>query len=315
MIIRRKALGLLGALGAGLLMAGSAAQAQEYPSKEIQWIIPFSAGSGADTFARTLIAATEDVLGVSIVPVNREGGGTAIGTAAASMQAPDGYTLFSQSDTLALGLSKGEWPVTVDNVQAVARINADYKVLMVPAASPFQSFEEFVAYAKANPGKVRMGGVGSRSWSSAFVRKMTGAAGIEVTYVPYDGGSKVVSAILGENIDAAVITSSNINAQVDAGEIRMLAQSLGDRVPERPDVPTFKEMGLSQIDGDVLWRGVFAPAGTPDEVLARLSAAFEQAIKDERWRAYMAKQKQQDAFMDHTTFDAFFRARVAELTE
>lgn len=315
MIIRRKALGLIGALAAGLSLAAASAQAQDYPSKEIQWIIPFSAGSGADTFARTLIAATEDVLGVSIVPVNRDGGGTAIGTTAAATQAPDGYTLFSQSDTLALGLSKGDWPVSVDDVQAVARINADFKVLMVPASSPFSTFEEFVAHAKANPGQIKMGGVGSRSWSSAFVRKLTNAAGIEVTYVPYDGGSKVVSAILGENIDAAVITSSNINAQVDAGEIRMLAQSLGERTPERPDVPTFKEMGLTQIDGDVLWRGVFAPAGVPEEVLAKLSAAFEQAIKDPRWRDYMAKQKQQDAFMDHAAFDEYFRARVAELVE
>lgn len=315
MTIRRHALGLVGAIAAGVAFALPAAAQEDYPSKEIQWIIPFSPGSGADTFARTLIAATEDVLGVSIVPQNREGGGSAIGVAAAATQAADGYTLFSQSDTLALGLSTGDWPVSVDDVQPVARINADYKTLMVPAGSEFQSFEDFVAYAKENPGDIRMGGVGSRSWSSAFVRKLTNAAEIEVTYVPYDGGSKVVSAILGENIDAAVITSSNINEQVDAGNIRILAQSLGERVPERPDVPTFKELGLTSIDGDVLWRGVFAPAGVPEEVLVVLSEAFEKAIEDPRWRDYMAKQKQQDAYMPYDEFTEFFRARVAELTE
>jgi tripartite-type tricarboxylate transporter receptor subunit TctC len=121
--------------------------------------------------------------------------------------------------------------------------------------------------------------------------------------------------ILGENIDAAVITSSNINEQVDAGNIRILAQSLGERVPERPDVPTFKELGLTSIDGDVLWRGVFAPAGVPEEVLVTLSEAFEKAIEDPRWRDYMAKQKQQDAYMPYDEFSEFFRARVAELSE
>ena len=114
---------------AGMALTASGATAQEYPDQEIQWIIPFSPGSGADTFSRTLIGATEDVLDVTIVPVNREGGGTAIGVAAAASSAADGYTLFSQSDTLALGLSTGDWPVTVDDIQAVARINADYKTL------------------------------------------------------------------------------------------------------------------------------------------------------------------------------------------
>ena len=300
---------------AGMMLAAPMATAQDYPEGEIQWIIPFSPGSGADTFARILIGATEDVLGVTIVPVNREGGGTAIGVAAAALAEPDGYTLFSQSDTLALGLSTGDWPVTVDDVQAVARINADYKTLIVPGGSEIDSYEEFVALAQENPGELRVGGVGSRSWSSFFVRKLVNGADIEVTYVPYDGGSNVVSAILGENIDAAVITSSNINAQVDAGEIRILAQSLAERVDERPDVPTFLELGHEDIDEDVLWRGVFAPAGVTEEVLEVLSAAFEQAIEDPEWQEYMEREAQQSAFMGYEEFDAFFRDAVAGYSE
>lgn len=299
--------------GAMLALPGVAAMAQDaYPEREIQWIIPFSPGSGADTFARTLISATEDVLGATIVPVNRQGGGTAIGVAAAASQPADGYTVFSQSDTLALGLSTGNWPVTVDDIQAVARINADYKTLIVPGNSPFESYEDLVAFARENPGKLRLGGVGSRSWSSFFTKRLTRGADIEVTYVPYDGGSKVVAAVLGENIDAAVITSSNVNTQVDAGEIRMLAQSLSERAPERPDVPTFLELGHEDIDGDVLWRGVFAPAGTPEDILATLSGALEKALEDPRWQAYMKQKAQQPAFMDYKEFDSYFRAKVAE---
>lgn len=299
----------------GMSLVASGAIAQDYPNREIEWIIPFSPGSGADTFARTLIGATEDVLDATIVPVNREGGGTAIGVAAAASAEADGYTLFSQSDTLALGLSTGDWPVGVDDIQAVARINADYKTLIVPGGSEFESYEDFVSFAQENPGELRVGGVGSRSWSSFFVRTIVEGADIEVTYIPYDGGSNVVSAILGENIDAAVITSSNINAQVDAGEIRILAQSLSERVEERPDVPTFQELGLKTISDDVLWRGVFAPAGVPEEVLQTLSAAFEKAIQSPEWQEYMEREAQQPAFMGYEEFNTFFRDAVAGYSE
>lgn len=310
MTITRK-FGLIAAVAAGLGL-GTAATAQDYPNKPINWIIPFSAGSGADTFARNLIRVTEAELGVSIVPINREGGGSSIGTAFAAAQAPDGYTIFSSSDTMALGLAAGQWPVTVDQVQGVARVNADYKTLIVPANSPFQTFEEFRDHALANPGAVRLGGVGARSWSSVFANNLVANMGATINYIPYDGGSQVVSAIVGENIEAAVITSSNINAQVDAGDIRILAHSLGQRAEDRPDVPTFGEIGYEDMSDDLLWRGVFAPAGTPEEVLEVLSNAIERAITADSWRAYMENQRQQDAFMAHGEFDDYLKRVVAE---
>lgn len=287
-------------------------RAQDYPQKPINWVIPFSPGSGADTFARTLIAATEDVLGQTIVPVNKDGGGTAIGVAYSLAQPADGYTVFSQSDTLVLGLTGGQWPVEAEGIQPVARINADYKTLVVPANSPLKSYKDFVAAAKASPGGLKVGGVGSKSWSSFFVDKVAKGAEIEVTYVPYDGGSGVVSAVLGENIDAAVVTSSNVNAQVDSGGLRMLALSLGERAEDRPDVPTFVEEGHEDIDDEVLWRGVFAKAGTPEPVLEKLSAALGQAIKDPRWQEYMTKQRQQDVFMPYKDFTQYYKEQIEE---
>jgi len=303
--------GLIAAIAAGLGL-GSAATAQDYPNESITWIIPFSAGSGADTFARTLILATEKVLGVPIVPVNRDGGGSAIGTAFASAQAPDGYTIFSSSDTLAVGVAAGQWPVEIDAIQGVARVNADYKVLVVPGNSPFQTFEEFREFALANPGAVRLGGVGARSFSSVFANKLIANTGAQLNYIPYDGGSQIVAALVGENIEAGITTSSNINAQVDAGDLRILAHSLGQRAVDRPDVPTFGEIGYADMSDDLLWRGVFAPAGTPDEVLQALSDALQEAIKDPNWRAYMENQRQQDAFMPYGEFDDYVKRIVAE---
>lgn len=302
----------LAAACAVVLGLAAPAQAEDYPSKPINWVIPFSPGSGADTFARTLIAATEKVLGQTIVPVNKEGGGTAIGVAYAVNHPADGYTLFSQSDTLVLGLTSGKWPVKPDQIQPVARVNADYKTLIVPAGSPLKTYKDFVAAAKAKPGGLKVGGVGSASWSSFFVDKLAKGADIKVTYVPYDGGSKVVSAVLGSNIDAAVVTSSNVNAQVDSGDIRMLAQSLGKRAADRPDVPTFKEEGQSNIDDDVLWRGVFAPKGTPKPILETLSEAIKKALQDPSWKKYMKQQRQQDAYMDYQTFTKYFKQQIAD---
>lgn len=306
-----KTLKLAAALALGIGLVG-AVHAADYPEKPINWIIPFSPGSGADTFARTLIAATEDVLGQTIVPINKEGGGTAIGVAYSLAQPADGYTVFSQSDTLVLGITGGQWPVKAEDVQPVARINADYKTLVVPKNSPFKSFKDFVEAAKANPGGVKIAGVGAKSWSSFFVKKMSKGAGIELSYVPYDGGSAVVSAVLGENIDAAVVTSSNVNAQVDSGDLRMLAQSLGDRVEDRPDVPTFLEEGLTDINDEVLWRGVFTKAGTPEDVLQKLSAALKTATEDQRWQDYMANQRQQKAYMPYDEFTDYYKQQIID---
>lgn len=311
MTITRR-LGLIAGIAAGLGL-GSASLAQaDYPTQSINWIIPFSAGSGADRFARTLIRATEDVLGVPIVPINRDGGGSSIGTAYAAAQAPDGYTVFSTSDTLAVGLATGQWPVTVDAIQGVARINADYKVLVVPGNSPYETFEDFLDFALANPGAVRLGGVGARSFSSVFANKLIANSGAQLNYIPYDGGSQIVSALVGENIEAGITTSSNINAQVDAGDIRILAHSLDRRADDRPDVPTFGEIGYEDMHDDLLWRGVFVPAGTPEEVLQVLSDALEQAIEAPEWRSYMENQRQQDAFMSYEAFDEYFKAVVAD---
>jgi tripartite-type tricarboxylate transporter receptor subunit TctC len=306
-----KSLGMALAVIAAMGVAAPAF-ADEYPSKPINWVIPFSPGSGADTFARTLITATEQVLGQKIVPVNKDGGGTAIGVAYSLAQPADGYTIFSQSDTVVLGVTGGQWPVKAEDIQPIARINADYKTIVVPKNSPFKTYKDFLAAAKANPGGLKVGGVGAKSWSSFFVGKLQKGGDIKVTYVPYDGGSGVVSAVLGENIDAAVVTSSNVNAQVDSGDLRMLAHSLAKRIPDRPDVPTFAEEGHADISDELLWRGVFAKTGTPAPVLEKLSAALEQAIKDPRWQDYMKQQRQQEAFMGPEQFGEYFKAQVEE---
>jgi putative tricarboxylic transport membrane protein len=284
----------------------------DYPSKEVNWIIPFSPGSGADTFARVLIKVTEKHLGQKIIPINKEGGSTAVGVSYVLSQEADGYTLFSQSSTLPLMIASGQVPFSEKDLKAISQINADYKVLAVNAKSDIKTFEDFVNYAKQNPGKVKIGGVGTKSWSDVFASKILKGNDLKATYIPYDGGSNVVAAILGENLDAAVLTSSNINAQVEAGEIRMLAVSLSKRESNNPDVPTFKELGYENIEDDLLWRGVFGKAGIPEERVKVLNEAFQKALKDPEWLDYMEKEQQMDAFMESEPFEQLMSKEITE---
>src|SRR5690606_39095529 len=160
----------------------------DYPNKEIEWVIPFSPGSGADVFARTLIKLTEKHLGQTIIPVNKEGGSTAVGVSYVLSKPADGYTLFSHSTTLPYTIASGQLPFTAEEIQGINRINADVKTLAVNASSDIQSFEDLIAKAKSKPGSIKIGGVGTKSWSDVFYNKMIQGAGIEATCVPYDGG-------------------------------------------------------------------------------------------------------------------------------
>lgn len=284
----------------------------DYPIEEINWIIPFSPGSGADTFARALIKVTEKHLGQKIIPINKEGGSSAVGVSYVLSQKADGYTVFSHSNTLPLLIASGQVPFTEKDLKAISQINADYKVLAVNANSDIKTFEDFVTYAKENPGKVKVGGVGTKSWSDVFASKILKGKDLKATYIPYDGGSNVVSSILGENLDAAVFTSSNINAHVEAGEIRILALSLSEREPKLPNVPTFKELGYDSIDNDLLWRGIFGKSGIPEERIKVLNEAFQEALKDPEWLDYMEKEQQMEAYLDSETFQKLVYKEVTE---
>lgn len=275
-------------------------EADVFPEKPITWVIPFDAGSGADTFARTLGKAAEKNLGTNFVYVNKPGGSGGIAISYLQSQATDGYTIASHSSTLVYALASGEIPFKVEDIDFLTRINADPEVLAVPSSSPFITLEDFVAYAKSNPAQMNVGGVGAFSTASVCSDLFKQAAGVDYKYIPFDGGNEATVAVLGANVDAAWLTSNNAAAQVEAGKLRLLATANNTKNEKQPDVPTFKEKGYDFES--ILWRGVIALPGIPEDRIAKLQDAFQKALQDPEWLEYMENEGQIDAYLPAAEF-------------
>ncbi|SDI83457.1 Bug family tripartite tricarboxylate transporter substrate binding protein [Paenibacillus naphthalenovorans] len=287
----------------------------DYPNKPINLVIPFSPGVAGDTFSRTFAKIAEKYVGQPFVPVNKEGGSGAVGVSYMMSQPADGYTITYHSSTFAYTMASGQVPFKTKDIVPIASINADYQVLAVLKESPFSTFDDFVRYAKANPGKLKVSGSQTKGTNHVFLYKILKEAGIEANYIPYDGGSKTLLALLGGNVDALVSSSSVVNQHVDSGEVRILAVTGSERAPNRPDVPTFKELGLTNIVDENLWRAFFGKPGIPQHRLEKLSKAFEQVIQDPEWRKFMETDQQIDFYKNTADFTEYFNNYVTDAEE
>ena len=277
MISRRTLLASGLAFGAGI---ATKASAQSYPDKPIRMIVPFPPGGPIDTMARLAGKFITDGLGQQVVIENRPGAGSTIGSKAAAAAAPDGYTLmFGSSGSLAtapsLYVNAG-----IDPLKMFAPISSFAllpHLMVVSEEVPAKTVAEFVAYAKANPGKVNYG-AGLGTPPHLLSRLFSDKAGINATYVPYQGAAQsVIDLVAGRNhytIDGTVI----LMPQVRAGKLRPIATGRAERWPELPDVPTLVESGYPDFTLDA-WTGVVAPHGTPEPIITSLNAAITKGLQ------------------------------------
>ncbi|HBW34885.1 tripartite tricarboxylate transporter substrate binding protein [Desulfosporosinus sp. BICA1-9] len=272
----------------------------DYPNKPITWVIPFDPGSGADIFARTLGKSVEKNLGQNFVYMNKPGGSGGIALSYLKSQPTDGYTIGSHSSTLMYSIASKSIPYKIDDVSYLARINADPEVLAVPGNSPFKTLEDFITYAKANPGKLKVAGVGAFSTASAVSDLLKAKAAIQYDYVPYQGGNEAAVAILGSNVDAGWYTSSNVRNYLESGKVRLLAIATKDQDPSLKGVPALKEKGFD-IEM-ILWRGIIAIPGMPEARVKKLEEAFDKAMTDPDWLKYMDQEKQVEAYLPSKEF-------------
>jgi len=284
--------------------------AGSFPEKPVELIITVSAGSAADVFARMLAKASEKPLGQPIVCKNKPGGGHAIAISYVLSQPADGYTIFGQTDTLAFGLATGKLPFKATDLQPIVIATSDPNLLIVNATSPFKTVKDFVSFAKENPGKVKVGGVGANSVFHYLADVMSAKAKIKLKWIPYEGGSKVAMAILGSNVDAAVVSSGNVRNHIRAGKLRALGIFTAERDEYLRDVPTMKELG-HDID-NLHWRGILTKKGVPEERLAVLEKAFQEGLKDPLWINYIKKHEQTQNFYGRKEFSKMFMQGVEE---
>jgi tripartite-type tricarboxylate transporter receptor subunit TctC len=277
MISRRALLATGAAFGAAV---ATNARAQAYPDKPIKMIVPFPPGGPIDTMGRLAGKFITDSLGQQVVVENRPGAGSTIGSKAAAASAPDGYTLmFGSSGSLAVAPSLYV-NAGIDPLKMFAPVSTFAllpHLMVVSDQVPAKTVAEFVAYAKANPGKVNYGaGLGTppHLLGALFSDK----AGINATYVPYQGAAQsVIDLVAGRNhytIDGTVI----LLPQVRAGKLRAIAMGRAERWPELPDVPTLVESGYPDFTLDA-WTGLLAPHGTSEPILAKLNAAITKGLQ------------------------------------
>jgi tripartite-type tricarboxylate transporter receptor subunit TctC len=276
------------AAAAALAVASPAALAQDnFPSKEIRFIVPWNAGGSNDIAARQIsqILAAE---GINVIVENVPGATGSIGMTRVANAAPDGYTVgMGTSSTLAL-IAQGLTPLKNEQFAPIARVTLDPLVLLVPTNTPFgNNLESFVAHLKKNPGKVSIGTPGNNNLNHIFAVMSGRAAGVDIVAVPYTGGSKVVTDLAGKQLEAAVLKPSETKAQMDAGLVKPIAVFANERLKALPDVPTFKEKGFDVFPYGPLVQMAYivAPANTPPAAQEKLTAIFTKAIQNPKFKA------------------------------
>jgi tripartite-type tricarboxylate transporter receptor subunit TctC len=275
---------------ASIAIAGLAfsASAGSYPEKPITFVVPYSAGGSSDTLVRGMQPFLEKAMGATIVPKNITGGGGAVGMSQALFSSKaDGYTVTLPSNAV-FGLEGlGNVPWKHEDFDTIARIITEDYSITVRADSPWKTLDEFVAFAKANPGKIKMGFSGFGSSTHIVAAAFADQFGLEFQFVPYKGGSKTVAATMGGHIDANTHHPAETKAGVDAGKLRVLATMGPKRSNLYPDVPTMQELGHEWVVSQ--WRGISMPKGVSDEVKAKWEDALKKVTADPDFQKFITE--------------------------
>jgi tripartite-type tricarboxylate transporter receptor subunit TctC len=283
---QRRRLLASGALAPLLTVIAARVRAEErWPSRPVTLIVPFPPGGVADTVGRPVADALSRLLGQPVVVENRAGAGGGVGMAHVAKASPDGYTLLLALSSIAI-LPHADQVLErtplyqLDQLQPIARFTADPTVLAVRADSPWQDLESFLAQARAKPGSITFGSSGLYGTMHVPMEMLKQATGTYLLHVPYTGAGPAVVGLLGGQVDALATGPATIVQHVKAGKVRALAHWGTGRLGPLPDVPSLTERGVKATFSQ--WAGLFAPAKTPEPVVAQLREAARRAAEDER---------------------------------
>jgi tripartite-type tricarboxylate transporter receptor subunit TctC len=271
------------------VIAGAYAQSS-YPDHAIKVILPYTAASPIDVSARIIAPALALRLGQPVVVENRAGGGTTIGLKMVMSATPDGYTLLytnSPTHVIAQLLAKGFSYDPVNDFVPIVMVGSTSLVLVVAVDVPANTLQEFIAYAKVNPGKLNFGfGQGTLPHLVGEAFKI--ATGTDIASIPYRGGAAAVTDMLGGRIQMGLSAVGNLLPLIRDGKIKALAVTSATRSGELPDVPTMIESGFPSLTS-VTYYGFLGPAGTPADVVAKLNSEVNESLKAAELRAALVK--------------------------
>jgi tripartite-type tricarboxylate transporter receptor subunit TctC len=294
------------------MLAAASAFAQGYPARPVRVLVPFSAGGTVDIVARIVGAKLASDLGQPFLVENKPGAGGTIASAQLSKSPGDGYTLMVMSQALAYSASLyPDLPYdTLRDLAPIAFVGATPNALVVTNSLPVTTVQEFLAYARANPGRIAYGSAGVGSAGHLAVELLQSLTGTRLTHVPYKGNAPVLSDLIGGQIQVSLLTMPSVMPYVKGGKVRAIATSGSRRSPALPEVPTIAEAGVPGYEYTP-WYGMFGPGTLPRELTARINAAVNKALANAELGGKLAQQGLEVRAMTSAQFAEVVRTDVA----
>jgi tripartite-type tricarboxylate transporter receptor subunit TctC len=289
--------------------------AQTYPDKPVRLIVPFSAGGPADLLGRLIAEKLTRSLGQTVVVINKDGAGTILGVDMAAKATPDGYTLLLGNVAMVINSSAGK-RLPYDLKRDLAPVSLAFTqplILVINPSLPIVNLKEFIAYAKANSGKLKYGSSGIGTSIHLTSELFRNATGIELTHIPYNGAAPALTDLLGGQIDLMFPGITPVVAHVKSGKLRAIGLTSAKRSAALPDVPTMNELGVANFES-IGWYGVLVPAGTPKPVVARLNRDLVAALSQPDLRERLASQGGDAAASTPEQFAAFIDSELKKWT-
>ena len=295
-------------------VAVTTAIAQEYPSRSVRLIIPFTPGGGTDIMGRLLARKLGEMFGQQVVVDNRPGAGTVIGSDLLAKSPPDGYTLILQINALAANQSLyAKLPYdTLKDFLPVILVGSTPNVLVVHPSLPAKSVQGFVSLARARPDQIAYAssGVGGAAFLATELFKLK--TGVRMIHVPYKGTAPALQSIISGETQAMVAALPGTLPFIQAARIHALGVTSAQRAVAAPQIPTMVEAGIAGFEFST-WYGVFSPAGTPRDIVLKLNAAVTKVLGQPDFKAQLAREGLDPAGGTPEAFDNYFRAEVVKL--
>jgi len=279
-----------------------------YPDKPIRLVVPFAPGGGTDTIARTLAAAMSTELGKQIIIDNKPGAGTILGTDAVAKSAPDGYNIVIATFAHAVNPSLvPKLPYAQDKAFApITLIGKGPNVLVVRADSPYKTVKDIVDAARAKPGTLTYASQGNGTSAHLAGEMLTNLAGIQMTHVPYRGAGPAITDLMGGQVDMIFGTAAAVSPFVQSGKLRAIAVTSPQPSPSLKGIPTI----AATVPGYAVesWYGLYAPAGTPPDVIQKLSAAAKKAARSPEFAKRIEQEGLEVTASDPAELDRYVKA-------
>jgi tripartite-type tricarboxylate transporter receptor subunit TctC len=306
---RRTVLGIAAALV--VLSAPHAAQAQDYPTRAVKFVVPFGAGGPADVYARVLAQHLGEALKQPFVVENRPGAGSIIGSDAVAKSDPDGYTLLVMSNTHTVNetLQPNKPFKLMEDFKAVAPINYSDLLMVIHPSVPAKDLKEFIALAKAKPGQLNYASSGPGTpyhMAGELFKAMTGT---DIVHVPHKASGEMRNSVIGGHVQMMFDAVTTMTATAKEGKVKPLGTSGAKRNDLSPDIPTVSEAGVPGYE-TTIWLGIVAPAKTPPAVIEKLNAEITKVVNRPEVRAIWGKQGAVPMTMSVKEFDAYLRKDI-----